>query len=385
MKNAVKFLFYAFVALSIVAVPSFAGQYLGGIGFMHTNSAKTLPVGAMNASLYIRGYFDIKDSDNYITQGASAFAGTFGFTNNAEISFTQLLYQDLTYTRNNPDAKLFTTLGDFYLRFKFGNHNFNDNLVWGHMPSLRYRSSDFYDYFFEPYKGSGIEFEYQFLLSYYEKPLFPDDALSAHFNIGYLNHNDRAGLGSSSQSINYLASFMRPVRNYEAGLELYGSMFIKEPDQRMWGNHSWMYIAPMARYRMFAGLNFTAAFDINVMGNSETDNNVSKKWGNYPKWRLSGKITYTPSTAFYKVPTFSKVATGAEAMAPSAAGRERRSYTRATNETVDRKELFRWAIEERSAEVDPVELDLDKIKRERMKAEEELKRLKSEIEARQAK
>jgi len=48
-----------------------------------------------------------------------------------------------------------------------------------------------------------------------------------------------------------------------------------------------------------------------------------------------------------------------------------------------RQELFRWGIEERGGDIQSVDLDLERLRADRKKAEEELKALKAKLEERQ--
>ena len=365
--------------------PGFGGQFLGGKGFLHTNTALVLPPGALDLSLYTRAYADpFSDLDYIVKNGTCALSTAFGFNRHIELGFTQILYQDLngTYTRGEQLTSL--TPGDTYIRFKFGNYTFSDRIYWSFMPSMRYRLARFHDIHLEPYQGDGVEADLNYIISYFEKPLYPDDGLSVHFNIGYINHNDAVTLLESSQQIHFLFSFMKPRKMFDFGAELFGSSFIKRPPKRILGREDWIYITPLMRYRLFKGLFFTLGLDVLLLGYDNTsvvDHINLSPYPNYSSWRLSTRVQFSPSTAFYAAPTFAKPE-------EAGTGRVKRSYDRSTGDAMeffDRQALFKWAVEERTGEIEAVDLDLEKIRQERKKAEEELQRLKRELEEKKRK
>jgi len=117
----------------------------------------------------------------------------------------------------------------------------------------------------------------------------------------------------------------------------------------------------MVRYKLFKGLHFTMGVDLLLLGQKETSKPGFSDRPNYSTWRLSGKINFAPSTAFYAAPTF------VSATQSGGTGRERRSFesvTSAGGQTplFNRQELFRWGIEERGLDVQSVDLDLEKIR-----------------------
>ncbi len=376
------------VALA-AAWPASGAQFLGGKGFIHTNSALVLPPGALDFSFYARGYFvsltTAGDEEWTLYNGCSALATTFGFTRRVELGFTQILYQDLNLThRKSGDQIAYIIPGDTYLRFKVGGYSIGSKIFWGFMPILRYRVGLYHDIHLEPYESNGVEVELVTLWSYYDKPLYPGEALSIHLNLGFLHHNDQEEMGDAAQSMNFLLGAVYPMQRFDLGLEIYGSSFITQPDTNVLGREDWIYATPFARYKLFKGLYFTMGVDVLLQGDEETSwpsNEALRDYPNYSNWRITGRINFAPSTAFYVSPTFVKVE-------EAAAGRERWSAARArgaTGDIFDRQSLFRWAIEERGVGVEAIDLDLEKIRQERIKAEEELKKLKRKLEEKQRK
>lgn len=68
-----------------------AGQYYGGNGFLHTNTAIVLAPGALDLSIYDRAYIGKPSGlDYFVTNGSSALAAAFGFSRHLELGFTQI-------------------------------------------------------------------------------------------------------------------------------------------------------------------------------------------------------------------------------------------------------------------------------------------------------
>ena len=348
-----------------------------------------LPAGALDLSFYARGYVttvDVSDDWNTVTNGTSAFTASFGFTRKMELGFTQILYQDLNNT-NREDLDTRTLIpGDTYIRFKIGGWTLGSNIFVSAMPALRYRVGKFHDIQFEPYESEAVEAELVTMMSYYWRPLYPDEDKSIHLNVGYLNHNDGDSPTESAQGLNYLLSFVYPLRVLDLGFEVYGNQFLKQPELNVLGRENWAYVTPFARYRPFKGLQFTMGVDVLLMGDENTTEpapgqtfrNVDD-YPNYAEWRITGKISFAPSTAFYISPTFVSSEEPVTGQARTAGSRAEAGQA-GGYDFFNRQDLFRWAIEEQVGGVDAVNLDLNKLRQERMKAEEDLKKLKKKLE-----
>jgi len=371
-----------------------AGQFYGGKGYLHTNSALVLPPGALDLSYYARAYTaPVKSGGTsyFISNGTNAIATSFGFSRRVEIGFTQILYQMLNSTRDETGGsagKPSMVPGNTYIRIKAAGYPIGDNMFWGFMGALRYRVGNFQDIHLEPFESVAIEPEATVLLSYYTKPLYPEEAPSYHLNLGYLNHNDAASPTDAAQEMNFLVSALFPRPRFDYGVELYGSAFMKQPGVSTLGRENWMYLCPMVRYKLFKGLSFTVGLDLLMMGGTDTSIPTTDPLPNYPGYRISGRINFTPSTAFYAAPTFVKANA-------TTTGRERRTYAASGDQggnygggggggpQFNRQELFRWGIEERGGDIQSVDLDLEKLRQDRKAAEEELKALKLKLEERQ--
>jgi len=370
---------------------AYSGQFIGGKGYLHTSTAISLPPGALDIGIYGRGYAGTPPGAlATLYNNTSAVTMNFGFSRHAEIGLSQIIYQDLNLTPRDRSVRDVESAipGHSALRIKFANYSFKNNFYWGVMPSLRIRTSRYNDIYLEPYQSGAMEFEMTGILSYFQKPLFPDEGYAAHLNLGYINHNDRASLQDASSEFSYLGSFVMSTIKFDYGVEMYGNVFLVEANKYVFSRENYMYVTPMFTFKVFKGLSVTGGVDILALGTEETTiHNPSKSatylqdgWPNYPEWRITGRIAFMPSTPFYVAPTFVDVR-------DPGTGRERRKSAIAMDsgdEMFSRSELFRWAIEERFGDQEAVDVDLERIRMERRRAEEELNRLKAEMNAQKA-
>ncbi len=356
------------LGLFCVSQPVQATQMAGGYGLTIVQFPTLLPPGALNLKLHSRAF--VKTLDQFtLSNGTGAISFNFGFSKHLEIGFTQILYQDLNLSALKPD-QLEQIPDDTYLRVKVGNIPFtvgNAYFKFGLLNQLRYRTGVVDNIYLEPYVSHGIEWEIDALVSYYSNPMYEENAPSVHFNLGYLNHND-AGYGQSpfkaAQEVVYGIAYVYPTRHFDFSIEQYGAFFTRYPDESAYSRENNLWITPGIRYKMFYGLNFSLGFDVLLW--QEDDKTVPElpdDLPNYPAWRLNGVISFSPSTAFYRQPTFSQASDPKNV----------RKLLR------DRKSLFEWVVDDQEG-LEYIDIELEKIKEERKKAEEELEKLKQELQ-----
>lgn len=360
-------LIIAFLGILSATQPVAATQFSGGKGLTMVQFPILLPPGALNVKLHSRAYTE-SISDYILSTGAGAISISFGFSNCVEFGVTQILYQKLNgdvvgidQAEQIPD--------DTYLRIKLGNFPFtikNAYFKFGILNQLRYRTGLEDNIYLEPYVGHGIAWEVDLLLSLFTNPLYEENAPAFHANLGYINHND-AGVGNSAlkaaQEIVYGLAYVYPTRHFDFYLENSGAFFTRYPVESAYSRENHIWMTPGIRYKMFRGLNFTLAVDVLLyQQDDKTVPNLPDIWPNYPDWRLNGVISYSPATLFYHMPAFSQVDDP----------RNMRQLLR------DRKSLFEWVVDEQEG-LEYIDLELEKIKAERKKAEEELEKLKEEI------
>lgn len=358
---------YAVMVVLIAAAPAGSTQLSGGKGLTIVQFPTLLPPGALNVKLHSRAFATSLPAFT-LSNGTGAISFNFGFSKHVELGMTQILYQDLNLSAADPNT-LEQIPDDTYLRVKVGNYPLtvgNAYLKLGILNQLRYRTGITDNIYLEPYCGDGIAWEVDLLLSYYTNPLYEENAPAVHFNLGYVNHND-AGYNESpikaTQEIVYGLAYTYPTRQFDFYLENSGSFFTKYPGEWAYSRENYIYVTPGVRYKMFYGLSISLAADVLLY--EEKDSTVPaipSDMPNYPSWRVNGVIDYSPSTIFYRQPTFSQ-ADDPKTM---------RKLLR------ERKSLFEWVVDEQEG-LEYIDLELEKIKAERKKAEEELEKLKQDL------
>jgi len=370
-------LFAATVLTALLLLPAltFGDQFVGGDGAFYTTSAQTFAPGKLSFALYTRSYAKpVTERD--IRNNTAAMAAHFGFTKHIEFGATQILYQDVNYDIIGEE----TTLAPGYTQIvgKMANYKFamGENFIfYGGKMSIT-KQGKTYNLYLEPYYDIGIAGQIDFLASYYMNPFYPKESPSFHLNLGYCNLNDATQLTKSGQAVPFSLAYINSKLKKEYSVEISGRLFLQEtPVSEAYSQENFIYLTPGFKYNFFLGLSVGAALDVLLYsGDDNTTNKYSNTmeagdYPNYAAWRLNLKLDYTPSTAFYEIPTFTEVSKESV----------NKETMRARRVMTDRKSLFEWVVdEEKGAEY--IDLELEKIRAERKRAEAELEQLKKEIE-----
>ncbi len=353
----------------IAVIPVWGTQLAGGRGLTMVQFPTVLDPGSLKITLHSRAF--VKSLPGMtLSNGTGALSFNFGFTKHVELGFTQILYQDLNMSAAaNHYASLEQIPDDSYLRVKVGGYPFtlgNAYFKFGVLNQLRYRTGLIDNVYLEPYSGQGIEWEMDALVSYYTNPLYEDNAVALHLNLGYLNHNDAGtdtSLFKASQEFIYGLACVYPTRRFDFALETSGSFFLRFPAEAAYSRENYQWVTPSLRYKMFYGLYAQLGVDILLwQGEDTTIPAIPADMPNYPAWRLNGALSISPSTSFYRQPTFSQVG---DPLSTRKLLRERKS-------------LFEWVVDEQEG-VEYIDVELEKIKAERKKAEQELEKLKKDL------
>ncbi len=351
-------------------------QINAGRGPLNVRSAWTLEPGYLTLSTYTRFFGKVsKLGTTAITvwdvQGGLSL--NYGISKHFEASLLPIIYQD-----TNRGGKGYNFLDDMFLFLKIGSFGSKGNsLSYGVNLGVRFPTAKEHNVIFEPYAADKTGFGINALASYARDPLYPEDAFSMHFNLGYWNHNDvGAKLTPSSfpkdtvrvlnmtQELSYGAALLFPFEKFDFRFEVHGSTFLQAPPVTAYSRESVMYVSPGVSYKPYRWMTMQLNADIRVANAADktdyTRPGVNKfaNLPNYSSWRitLGTKITILP-TSLYAISERDILMKKAES----------------------RRELFEQIIKEQR-ETESAEEELERIKDERRKAERELERLRRILE-----
>jgi len=366
-----------------------ATQFLGGNSLFHTYTSTNLQPGLLAVQLHTRGWATTASGRN-LSNVSQALTLSFGFSPHIELEVAPMLFQDLNLsgtgdvTNNSPD--------DVYLRFKFGGFQmnmFNRTIGWGVVLGFRAHSAKIYNVYLEPYNGGANEVLISTTFSYYTNVLYPLEGPSMHFNLGYLNHNDGGStealdiFSNVSHDLEYAFAYRYPTRRWDFFGELYGNIFLQRPSKYAYTRANVIWLQPGMTFRAFAGLSVTLGLDLRLLESGpelyyadqgvpagvvreQTRPNTDFP-DYYPAWRLAGKISFMPSTTFRRFDSFAEVRPESE-----------RDWEMREKTGMSEREIIDWlGAEEEGAEF--LDLELEKIRAERRKAEQELERLREKL------
>jgi len=239
----------------------------------------------------------------------------------------------------------------------------------------RIPTGDVHNVPFQPYSSGKVSFGAIGLASYARDPLYPEDALSMHFNLGYWNHNDvgeqltsmpgSALVTSMTQEFMYGVAMILPSERFNFRFEIFGNGYINAPPTSAYSREAVAYFSPGVSYKAYRWMSLDFNTDIRLTGNSDETSYAgglsdlsSKGLPNYPAWRttVGVKLTLLP-TSLYSASERDLLMRKAES----------------------RRELFEQIIKEQR-ETESAEAELERIKDERRKAERELDRLRRILE-----
>jgi hypothetical protein len=378
-------LLMAIITTVVVTDPVGGTQFSGGKGLTMVQFPTVLDPGCLSITMHSRAFVKTIPASlgfngqavpaGTLSNGTGAVSFNFGFSRHVEFGFTQVLYQDLNVSaQKNSFVSLEQIPDDSYLRVKLGNYPISIGNAFfkvGVLNQLRYRTGLIHNVYLEPYSGGGIGWEIDFLGSYFTNPLYEDNDLALHLNLGYVNHND-AGTDSSlfraTQEFVYGLAAVYPTRHFDFSLETSGNAFMRKPRTNAFTQMNYQWLTPSVRFKMFYGMSALLGVDVLLWKGDDANSRAlldalpEPEYPTFPSWRLNGSLSISPSTTFYRQPTFSTV-----------------SDPQSTRKLLrERKSLFEWVVDDQQG-VEYIDVELEKIKAERKKAEQELENLKKQL------
>ncbi len=370
------------LSLMLTSIAS-SEEYVGGMGTMWVGSAMTLPPGAADIGIHGQVWAGKVGNLSGIKTGSSALNIHFGYSRNFEIGMSQITYMDpnwgsRSYNLNGQIGKTndnYIIPGDLTLRFKYGSLATTMGQLYvlhSFQLGIRYRVAKYNNLPLYPYFGGGNAPSLTWNMSWYQRPLYPEESEFIGVSATYTNHNDQNGFGESAQSIQWGAAYMHPMQNMSVGLQFHGMAFIHMPRKEVFSREPFAYISPVVNFQLFSGMEMMLSPEILLGQAKNTTSGVfePKDTYNYEPWRFSGLLRFRPSTTFYSSDPFAKVGEGRRG-AGAAALRERLARQ-------SRESLFDWTVDS-ERDLQFLNLDLEKTRIERQKAEEELLKLKQEV------
>jgi len=348
----------------------------GGLGLNYTHSAWSLKPGFLTLTTKTRFFGKVASQTEqssavtyWVVQGS--FSLNYGINDHLEISISPIMYQD-----NHKGGKGYNVPDDLFLNLKLASYNLaNSSIKYGFMLQTCFPTAKYHNLVFEPYSSGTVSWGFMGMATYSKDPLYPEDNLNAHFNIGYKNYNDvgaklidtklpdPVSVNSMTQELKYALGLEFPTGEFNFSIELFGNSFIQKPPKEItYSCENYLYLSPGVTFRAYKWLTLNFATDLRL--SSDVDESLYLYGGqidglpNYPSWRvnLSAKIALLP-TSIYSYSEKDVLIKKAES----------------------RRELFEQIIKEQR-ETESAEEELERIKNERRKAERELERLRRILE-----
>jgi len=351
----------------------------GGIGLHHLYSARVLPKGHLEWHNGIRYFGKIAnfgdERDAYTLWNVQGFITiNYGISDHVELAISPIVYQDT----NKPGQDVVNTPDDLYLSLKTGSHSkLESPWIFGGMVYARIPTANLHNIIYEPYSAGSLELGVTGFLSYFSNVAFPDEGWSLHTNLGLLNHNDVGKElttdpgdptpGSMSMELLAGLGILYPAGTFQFSLEFNSRMFITtQPPVTAYSRENMSYLTMGVYYDARRWLTIEMGFDISVLAAEDEsvyvpDTHLRKPptedFPNYPSWRgiLGAKFNILPYLF-----------------------RSSESY-QLQQQSRDRRVILERLMEEQK-NTESAEDELTRIRSERQRVEEELKRLRLLLE-----
>lgn len=319
---------FALFTLMVLGFSSLYGQSLtSGSKLIHIQEARLPQGGTLTFYNSMGAYGESSGAAGALWDIRNAFTIDYSFTENYMLSGILTVYQDL----NDGSGSSNTPINDFGLTFKAGSLAFgNDFFMLGGLLNVNLPVGDSYkqNVPFQIFRGVGFNYQISGLLSYYSDNLFPEDAFSAHLNLGFGNsldknkevlYNEAYGAGvkpikgtTDPLDIRYGFGVKLPTSFLDFYTEIWGNAFVTEPDPIYYAHENYGYITAglglkpvdLLLLNVSGDFLFTGSEDksFRITGTGETP--LSETFdANYAPWRINIglKINILPLKTSYTI------------------------------------------------------------------------------------
>lgn len=382
MRNFNRFIMTILV-LFVNAMTALPESEQGNRGPLYLTSAWNLVKGDLSFHANSRFYFNNK---TFSYSNSPTTAVTFwdiqgglnlyyGLGKHFQIGLTQILYQD-----NHKGGKGYNFPDDLFLKMKFGSLLGQAGLFdLGVNVLTRIPVAQYHNLQLEPYSAGRLEFGIIGLLSYSRDQINHEDGFNAHANLGIIDHNDngiKLNVSSYPEYVNTKNSreiygglaVIVPTTRFDFSFELYGNYNINKPPPTAYSRHNYLYISPGVTYKPFYWLSLCFGFDFRMTpnhpaGSGLVQNTMSNVLPTYPTWRVNFSL---------KMNLTSKIKGRFETKEPI-------NSSVVETEKNGKKDVIKDIAEERK-QIENAEAELEKIRSEREKMDDILKRLRKALE-----
>jgi len=376
-----------FIILLILLAPHVQGTTRhGGKGLIYLHSARLIPVGHLEfygGTRYFGKVAQFGATGKALTVWNVQVFSTFniGVGSHFELAISPILYQDTHNSKGNILDGKANFPDDLLLGLKLGSFGAMESpFLFGGMLHARVPTAQTHNIIYEPYSAGALEVGLTGMVSYFSNPIFPDESWSLHGNLGYLNHND---VGreltddpsdptpqSMSSEILIGLGLYYPAGSFDFSAEINTRFFLVDPPVTAYSRENVAYLTTGIYYKPYQWMTLEMGIDIRLFSEKDRSQYSSdfpatslspphaQDFPNYPAWRsiLGVKLGILP----------------------------RNLYSSPEKELLRQRMENRKDVLERMMEgqkqTEDAESELARIRAERKKVEDELRRLRKLLE-----
>ncbi len=351
----------------------------GGIGLIYLHSARTLNKGFLEFVAGTRYFGKVaslgsKPYTLWNVQGMISF--NYGISDHVELAISPIIYQDTNSGGGNILDGKANLPDDLFIVLKVGSFGgLESPFRFGGRVDVRFPTANSYNVVYEPYSAGRVEVGVTGLITYFSNTVFPQEGWSLHGNLGYVNHNDvgeeltddPADPTPSQNSSELLlgVGMLIPAGTFDFSGELNFRTFVIQPPGTAYTREDMAYLTAGVYFKPTRWITFEMGIDLLLFGGQDASDYMNtslvrppEDFPNYPTWRgvLSAKLALLPMSL----------------------------YRSSESEMMDKRAMDRRAVLERmmqdQKETEGTETELEKIRSERKKLEDDLRRIRKMLE-----